>query len=153
MKYCAHCGAEIMDEAVVCVHCGCRADGFSQKNEGSDKTLGLVAKIFMIITNVEAAAMALLLLLMIAAVNLAGDAVVIENDVPLSVVNTMLTSCIACVMLPLSWCIPMTVAVHRRLRDKQPIGTALKVFVLLLCNVVSGILLLCMKNETPQNTN
>ena len=23
MKYCIHCGAEIMDEAVVCVHCGC----------------------------------------------------------------------------------------------------------------------------------
>lgn len=23
MKYCAHCGEEIMDEAVVCPHCGC----------------------------------------------------------------------------------------------------------------------------------
>lgn len=153
MKYCAHCGAEILNEAEYCVHCGCRADGFSQKNEESDKTLGLVAKIFMIITDVEAAVMALLLILMIVAVSIAGDAVVIENDVPLSVVNTMLISCIACTMLPLSWCIPMTVAVHRRLRDKRPIGTALKVCVLLLCNVVSGILLLCMKNETPQNTN
>ncbi|MDE5565596.1 MAG: zinc-ribbon domain-containing protein [Anaeroplasmataceae bacterium] len=23
MKYCSHCGAEINDEAVVCVKCGC----------------------------------------------------------------------------------------------------------------------------------
>ena len=25
MKYCSHCGKEIADEAVVCVHCGCAA--------------------------------------------------------------------------------------------------------------------------------
>lgn len=23
MKYCAHCGAQLVDEAVVCPHCGC----------------------------------------------------------------------------------------------------------------------------------
>ncbi len=23
MKYCSHCGKEIMDEAVICVNCGC----------------------------------------------------------------------------------------------------------------------------------
>lgn len=25
MKYCTKCGAQILDEAVVCVHCGCAA--------------------------------------------------------------------------------------------------------------------------------
>ncbi len=23
MKYCSHCGKEIMDDAVICIHCGC----------------------------------------------------------------------------------------------------------------------------------
>ena len=26
MKYCSHCGKQIMDEAVICVHCGCPVD-------------------------------------------------------------------------------------------------------------------------------
>ena len=25
MKFCSHCGKEIMDEAVICLNCGCRA--------------------------------------------------------------------------------------------------------------------------------
>ena len=27
MKYCTHCGAEIMDEAVICTKCGCWVNG------------------------------------------------------------------------------------------------------------------------------
>ena len=27
MKYCSKCGKEIMDEAVICVHCGCQVAG------------------------------------------------------------------------------------------------------------------------------
>lgn len=27
MKYCTHCGKELLDEAVVCVGCGCEVDG------------------------------------------------------------------------------------------------------------------------------
>lgn len=27
MKYCSHCGKELMDEAVICVGCGCAVDG------------------------------------------------------------------------------------------------------------------------------
>lgn len=27
MKFCSKCGKEIMDEAVICVHCGCQVDG------------------------------------------------------------------------------------------------------------------------------
>lgn len=26
MKYCSHCGKEIMDETVVCPHCGCQVE-------------------------------------------------------------------------------------------------------------------------------
>ncbi|MBR3954071.1 MAG: zinc ribbon domain-containing protein [Clostridia bacterium] len=27
MKYCSKCGKEIMDDAVICVHCGCQVAG------------------------------------------------------------------------------------------------------------------------------
>lgn len=27
MKYCTHCGKEIMDDAVICPHCGCAVAG------------------------------------------------------------------------------------------------------------------------------
>lgn len=31
MKYCSHCGKEIMDEALICIYCGCAVD-----NKGTD---------------------------------------------------------------------------------------------------------------------
>ena len=31
MKYCAHCGAELLDEAIVCPKCGCETEGASQQ--------------------------------------------------------------------------------------------------------------------------
>ena len=27
MKFCSHCGKELMDEAVVCTNCGCAVNG------------------------------------------------------------------------------------------------------------------------------
>lgn len=36
MKYCSHCGKEIMDEAVVCVNCGCAVVVETPKKTGND---------------------------------------------------------------------------------------------------------------------
>lgn len=33
MKFCSKCGKEIMEEAVICVHCGCEIADKSQSNE------------------------------------------------------------------------------------------------------------------------
>lgn len=32
MKYCSKCGKEIMDEAVICVHCGCQVETIGAQN-------------------------------------------------------------------------------------------------------------------------
>lgn len=40
MKYCSHCGAELEDEAVVCVKCGCSVSGSKQKEDPSESTVG-----------------------------------------------------------------------------------------------------------------
>ena len=34
MKYCTHCGKELLDEAVICVGCGCSVSG--QDNHAID---------------------------------------------------------------------------------------------------------------------
>lgn len=47
MKYCNHCGTQLVDEAIVCTNCGCAVETRSAQTETS--TLKTVAKIFMLI--------------------------------------------------------------------------------------------------------
>lgn len=46
-------------------------------------------------------------------------------------------------IIPLAWCLPITIKVFNKLRDNQPISTGLMVCTLLFVNIISGILLLC----------
>ena len=57
MKYCTICGAEIADEAVVCVHCGCAVQPLNTNVSTNTETsaLKIVAKVFMIIGCVASA--------------------------------------------------------------------------------------------------
>lgn len=108
MKYCCHCGAEIMDEAVICVHCGCSVP----------QTNALVPR-----------------------------SIPKKDDTLETVVKIMLIfGCIALgwMLIPLAWCIPITVTVFKRFQNNEPITTGLKVSVLLLVSLVAGICLLCM---------
>ena len=50
MKNCSHCGKEIMDEAVICVNCGCETRNQISKNEPQKNTtnIGLI-KVFLVL--------------------------------------------------------------------------------------------------------
>lgn len=52
MKYCAHCGKEMDDNAVICLNCGCRAETHNATAAADQKDLSLAVKIFMIIGTV-----------------------------------------------------------------------------------------------------
>ena len=59
MKFCSHCGHELLDDAFVCPNCGCRVDGVkeninceSQKQDEND-VLATVAKVSMILACVS----------------------------------------------------------------------------------------------------
>lgn len=55
MKYCTHCGSELMDEAYVCPHCGCLTE--AKAKESDDKSiLRTIIKIFMVLACVSSAA-------------------------------------------------------------------------------------------------
>lgn len=103
MKYCSHCGAQIMDDAIVCVHCGC---GITPNTTASkkDDTLETIVKVMLIL------------------------------------------GCVAegWLIIPLAWCIPITVTIFRRFKAGEPISTGLKVCSLLFVNLIAGICLLCM---------
>ena len=49
MKYCEKCGAEMHDEAVICVKCGCEVKN-RKVNQNSNEGLDIAIKIFMILS-------------------------------------------------------------------------------------------------------
>lgn len=120
MKYCTHCGTQLVDEAIVCPNCGCAAVDFEADAAKStpapepayapnpapaaqqkpESALRIIAKIFMLI------------------------------------------SCIFsgfCFLFPLAWTIPMTVHYWKN----RTVGTGFKVCSLIFVNTVAGILMLC----------
>lgn len=126
MKYCQHCGAEIEDEAVVCIHCGCATNDVKTKTSNSN--LGKIALIFMIIACVLNPI-------------LGGTRYLFAKDI-----ETGLGQLIGG-LITLAWCIPMTVHFSNKLKNGESVGIAFKICTLLFVSRVGGILMLCMPQE------
>lgn len=122
MKYCSKCGAELLDEAVMCPKCGAEQESI-QKPQQSSQTLLTVAIAFMIITCVAAALSSIIFFL--------------DSSTILAGVITL---------IPLAWCIPMTNHVRRCKENYIPIGVGFKICTLLFANTISVILLLCYRD-------
>ena len=115
MKFCTKCGAQLVDEAIVCTGCGCAVATFPaekaettiavEKRKESGTTTA--AKVFMIL-------------------------------------GTVL---MGLYLLPLAWCIPMTVSYFKKVNSGQPISTGFKVCSLLFVSMIGGILMLCDKDN------
>lgn len=108
MKFCQSCGAEVREDAVVCVNCGC---SLTEQNKpatrGGDDGLAIASKIFLIL------------------------------------------GCISSgwLLIPLAWCLPITISICNKMKRNEPVGTGLKVCALLFVNLIAGILLLCRSDE------
>lgn len=46
-------------------------------------------------------------------------------------------------LIPLAWCIPMTVVYWKSVNEKKPVSVGFKVCTLLFVSLVAGILMLC----------
>ena len=55
-------------------------------------------------------------------------------------------------LIPLLWCIPMTVSYSNRIKKNKPVSTGFKVCVLLFVNWIAGILMLCDKEPKKKTT-
>lgn len=56
----------------------------------------------------------------------------------------MVVGCIlnALFLIPLIWCVPMTVIYFRKLKNEEPIGLAFKICCLLFVSTISGVIML-----------
>ena len=61
----------------------------------------------------------------------------------------LILGCIAqgWLLLPLAWCLPITISICGKMKRKEHIGAGLKVCSLLFVNLIAGILLLCRSDE------
>ncbi len=50
-------------------------------------------------------------------------------------------------IIPLAWCIPMTVSYFKKVKNNLPISTGFKVCSLLFVSMIGGILMLCDKEH------
>lgn len=62
----------------------------------------------------------------------------------------LIIGCIAqgWLLIPLAWCLPITISICGKMTRKEHIGTGLKVCALLFVSLFAGILLLCRADET-----
>lgn len=61
----------------------------------------------------------------------------------------LILGCIAqgWMLLPLAWCLPITISICNKMKNNEPIGTGLKVCALLFVSLIGGILLLCRSDD------
>ena len=123
MKYCSKCGAELLDEAVICPNCGC--DQEVKEVPQDNKGLLKAALAFMIVTCV-----------------LCVLRIFIYDGEP----SLYVAYIIGC-LVPLVWSIPMTISLGLKIKRGNRIGTGFKVCTLIFVNIISGILLLCCKEK------
>lgn len=148
-KYCTHCGAELKEGADVCLNCGRRVMGPPHcpppARSNTNNVLATIAKVFMVLTCASCGMSALSCL--ISGLTLMSVVYATEESVALGVTSIVMA---VCSLIALAWCIPLTVHVFRRTKNHEPIPTATKVCILIFVNIISGILLLCMKEPAPR---
>ena len=61
----------------------------------------------------------------------------------------LILGCIAqgWMLIPLAWCLPITITACNKMNRGEPVGVGLKVCALLFVNLIGGILLLCRGDD------
>ena len=136
MPYCQNCGAQVPDTASFCSECGSKIQrsntGYTQANtqdngyytyNAYDGSYTPTQRVVPEMRPVRP-----------------------KDDTMATVIKIfMIIGCVSIgwMLIPLAWCIPMTVSVFRSLDSGVPISTGMKVCTLLFVNLVAGICMLC----------
>jgi len=147
MKYCVHCGQEMLDEAVVCVKCGRNTTNSTTKN-GTDNCSKYCAR-----CGAEIYSDAVVCLNCGCSVQQPKKDITTASDteeILTTIVKVFLI--IGCIsqgwlIVPLAWCIPITMSIFKSLREKQSISMGMKICTTIFVNIVAGVCLLCMNDE------
>ncbi len=139
MKFCQKCGKEITDEAVVCPDCGCKVEQQKVIEKPATKFCQKCGKeiIFEAIVCPGCGC------------DVASYKTAESDGLGLAAKIFLIVGCVTqgWLLLPLAWCLPITLSIFEKMNRKEPIGTGLKVCALLFVNTIAGILLLCRSSE------
>ena len=126
MKFCTKCGTALMDEAVICIKCGCPTypGMFYLQQKPKPSGLSTAAKVFIYINAFAYMALCWMFNFIF--------------EQPL--VGLLM-------LLPEAWCIPMGEVYSRKIKNGEQVGTGFKVCTLLFVSWIAGILMLCDENN------
>ena len=130
MKYCVKCGAELFDEAVICVKCGCPCDpGYFEKTKKKKSWY---------LNGIQTAAYVFCL------INIFAEIILINVIVALFAEMAFL----ALYVIPLCVMFPLVIIWCYRVQNEKKVGVGLKVCILIFVSLIAGILLLCEEEKT-----
>ena len=139
MKFCTNCAAQIADDATMCPNCGA-AQVVAQQNYATQQPYGAPQQPYGAPQQPYGAPQTY------------GDPYA-EPAKPSGLATAAkIFMIIATVVqglyiLPLAWCLPMTLSYCKKIKYNQPVSVGFKVCSLLFVNTIAGILMLCDKND------
>ena len=113
MKYCGNCGTALPDEANACSMCGTFTNAANENPAPAPASAPAAPK--------------------------ADSGIVIAVKILL----ILATVAQGWMLIPLAWCIPMTVSYFNAVKEGRPVSIALKVCTLIFVSQIAGILMLC----------
>ncbi|MCX4286826.1 MAG: hypothetical protein OSJ68_06010 [Clostridia bacterium] len=133
MKYCERCKTEVDDVNLFCPKCGFAVKGTvdtpntqnSESSKNSSNGLRTAAKVFMVIGTV------------LTPIVMFFSSILSFPEMKMLLWNLIFA------LLPLAWCIPMTV---HYFHQGDYVGVKFKILTLLFVNTIAGILMLCDNN-------
>ena len=72
-----------------------------------------------------------------------------DDGLALAVKVFLILGCIAqgWLILPLAWCLPITISICKKMNKGEPVGIGLKIWALLFVNTIGGILSICRSDD------
>ncbi|MBQ7579161.1 MAG: zinc-ribbon domain-containing protein [Clostridia bacterium] len=129
MKYCSKCGEQVSDDASFCSKCGANV------NSNNNETIKVDPQ-------------------QTSSANYNNSGNMAQESTLTTVAKAfMIVGCVVmglAYLIPLAWCIPMTVVYFNKVKNNEQIGTGFKVCCLLFVSLVAGICMLC-DNQNNQN--
>ena len=133
--FCSNCGAQLPDNSFVCSSCGASVDPIPQPNTPPQ---GAYQQPYYPPQDAYQQP--------VYPAYSAAQKTARDDGMAIAIKVLLILSCIVAAgecLVPLAWCLPMTISIWKSLDNHEPISDAMKICTLIFVNLVAGILLLC----------
>lgn len=144
MKFCKNCGTQLEDSSAYCYNCGTVCEQAAPQQNAVPQQQPYVEQPVVqqpVVQQQYTQQQPYAQQQYVAAPPVSGLATAAKI---LMIISTVITGFY---LLPLAWCLPMTISYCNKLKTGQPVTTGFKVCTVLFVNTIAGILMLCDKNQ------